>query len=98
MMMDFCPTDYFVPYEPEKGLNGQIGFVAGCHWGDDLDGPKIQMLDLSEIEKGIIRREPRFGRIFLPNGVSLQQAIDLDSYDTEDKLVWIATAQPFDLK
>ena len=43
--------------------NGQTGRSAsswGCYWGDD-NSWKVQYLDLSEIEKGIIRRDERFG-------------------------------------
>jgi hypothetical protein len=52
------------------------GFVAGCIWGDDSSW-KIQYLDLSRVEEGIIRREERFGYIELPQSVRLRDAIPI---------------------
>jgi len=84
--MGFCPTDFFVPHEdPEAGsdfkdgLTSQFGFIAGCYWGDDSSW-KIQYLDLSDLEKGVVRRSDKFGYIHLPEGVSLSQAISLTDY------------------
>jgi len=34
----FCPVDYFVPADPDTGEAGDLGFVAGCIWGDDTSG------------------------------------------------------------
>lgn len=56
-------------------ISGKHGFVAGCMWGDDSSW-KIQYLDLSEVEKGIIRRDERFGYLELPEGLSLDKAVD----------------------
>ena len=56
-----------------------FGFVAGCIWGDDSTW-KIQYLDLSEAEKGIVKREERFGYIELPDNLNLKDAIDLEDY------------------
>lgn len=78
----FCPVDFYVPFEDEKdycGLDGMFGFVAGCVWGDDTSW-KIQYLDLSEIDQGIIKREERFGYIEMPRGLSLEDSISLDCY------------------
>ena len=47
----------------ETWPNGTDGFVIGCYWGDDSSW-KVQHLDLSEIEKGIITRSERYG--YLP--------------------------------
>ena len=49
------------------------GFVAGCVWGDDSSW-KIQYLDLSEADKGILKRDERFGYIELGND-TLEDAI-----------------------
>jgi len=50
------------------------GFVAGCVWADDSSW-KIQYLDLSRAEEGIIQRDHRFGYIELPSGILLRQAV-----------------------
>lgn len=39
-------------------------FVWGCIWGDDSSW-KVQYLDLSDVPKGEIRREERFGYVKL---------------------------------
>jgi hypothetical protein len=54
-----------------------FGFVSGCYWGDDSSW-KIQYLDLTKIESGIIKREEKFGYIELPPNLSLKEAIDSD--------------------
>ncbi|MBK9923975.1 MAG: hypothetical protein IPP66_01660 [Anaerolineales bacterium] len=76
-----------------------FGFIAGCIWGDD-SSYKIQYLDLSEVEKGIIRREERFGYIAIPEGLTLRQAIDLCDYmddPNEDRII-IAIQKQFNLR
>jgi len=52
---------------------GSFGFLAGCVWGDDSSW-KIQYLDLSRVEEGIIKREEKFGYIELVDD-SLRDAI-----------------------
>jgi hypothetical protein len=52
-------------------------FVAGCYWGDDGSW-KIQYIDVSRIDEGIIKREERFGYIELPTNLSLKKAIVVD--------------------
>ena len=56
-----------------------FGFVAGCKWGDDST-MKIQLLDLSRADEGIIKRDQRFGMIHLPDEMSLDKAIDMDGW------------------
>lgn len=53
------------------------GFVAGCVWGDDSRW-KVQYLDLSRIDEGIVKREERFGYIELPKTVALRNAIHVN--------------------
>jgi hypothetical protein len=76
------------------------GFVAGCQWGDD-SSLKIQYLDLSQADKGILKREERFGYIQLPSHLSLSQAVDLDC-DGEEKIddysLRISTMNYYDFK
>lgn len=78
-----------------------FGFVAGCLWGDDSSW-KIQYLDLSKIEKGIINRKERFGYIEMPNKVKLRKAIKMYGYgnDSEDysNYIRINHVQTFDLR
>lgn len=73
---------------------GNFGFVAGCCWGDDTSW-KIQFLDLSNIRTGAIVRDARFGYIELPSGVTLKDAVSLD---TETKRVHIAISAAFSLQ
>jgi hypothetical protein len=69
------------------------GFVAGCGWGDDSSW-KIQYLDLSRVEEGLIRREERFGCVELPRSVLLRDAVDVDY---EEARVEIAIKTVWDL-
>lgn len=70
----FCPVDYFVPVDDETGEAGDLGFVAGCTWGDDTSW-KIQALDLSKADAGVITRDERFGYLELPEGKRLSEVI-----------------------
>ena len=103
----FCPASFFVPeldpelsqlgsdYDPDQDSwpDGCLGFVAGCHWGDDSSW-KIQTLDLSQLTQGVIVREPRFGYVSLPQGIALQDAVQLDA---ESKRVRLAVSLSFEL-
>ena len=79
----------------------QFGFIAGCIWGDDSSW-KIQYLDLSKVEKGIIEREERFGYIEMPNGINLRDAVNMYGYgkDAEyySNYIGINHVQTFDLR
>lgn len=82
----FCPTEYYVPKESK----GKYGFVAGMVWGDDIGGDKLQFLDLSQITKGIIKREDKFGYVELTE-TNLKDCIEIYDYDDEEKEpTWIA--------
>ena len=77
-----------------------FGFIAGCAWGDDSSW-KIQYLHLTQIEKGIINPDERFGYIELPENLSLKTCIDA-SYSTYvngygGRTIKIAIALDFDL-
>ena len=54
-----------------------IGFVAGCIWGDDSSW-KVQAIDLSRAADGVIARSERFGYLQLPCGKTLPQSISLE--------------------
>lgn len=73
----FCPVGFYVPDwwdvhdgsiipgseywdEDDEWPTGEFGFVWGCQWGDDSSW-KVQYLDLSNIQSGVIRRDERFG-------------------------------------
>ncbi|MDX6206434.1 MAG: hypothetical protein QOF39_2491 [Frankiales bacterium] len=73
----FCPVGFYVPdwwdvngssklpgsssWRPEdEWPSGDFGFVWGAIWGDDAQY-KVQYLDLSRIQEGILVREERFG-------------------------------------
>jgi hypothetical protein len=43
---------------------GDFGFVWGCYWGDDSSW-KVQYLDLSRVQEGVIDRQERFGYVEL---------------------------------
>lgn len=73
----FCPTEFYVPKESK----GKYGFVAGCVWGDDTSD-KVQFLDLSNITKGIFKRDDRFGYIELSD--ALKDCIELNDDDEPD--------------
>jgi hypothetical protein len=77
----FCPVGFYVPdwwdlhdgslipgseyWDANKEWpNGDFGFVWGCQWGDDSSW-KVQYLDLSQIQQGVLRREERFGYLEL---------------------------------
>ncbi len=80
-----------------------FGFVAGCIWGDDSSW-KIEYLDLSRVEEGILKRDNRFGYIVLPEGLTLAKAIGEEGeiehhwIDRPEPFVRIATVQSFSLK
>lgn len=48
----------------EWPTDAPLAFVWGCYWGDDTSW-KVQLLDLSDIENGVLTREERFGYIEL---------------------------------
>jgi hypothetical protein len=71
-------------YGPERPMESGFvhlppkhAFVAGCVWGDDSTW-KIQYIDVSRIDEGIIKREERFGYIELPSHLTLKKAIELE--------------------
>ncbi|HEU4833755.1 MAG TPA: hypothetical protein VFS90_05040 [Pyrinomonadaceae bacterium] len=77
-----------------------FGFVAGCIWGDDSSW-KIQFLDLSQIQNGVIKGDARFGYIEMPDGMRLKEAINMGDfrYDLTDEISYIkiVTQRRFDL-
>jgi hypothetical protein len=76
-------------------LHDPFGFVAGCVWGDDTSW-KIEFIDLSEADKGILRHDDRFGYIELPGKSGLRDVIDMQG--GESSRIRIAHEQSFDCK
>lgn len=79
-----------------------FGFVAGCIWGDDSSW-KIQYLDLSQADSGIVKRDERFGYIALPRKTSLREAIDMYCFGYDDAseyshYIRIAAVQTYDTR
>lgn len=104
----FCPTGYAVPFgeyyervgEVYEGrqFNAEFGFVCGCVWGDD-NSWKIQILNLTRVEDGIIDRdEEALGYIeLLGEASSLADAIDVDGWTPEDPIIRVTGARSFRL-
>ena len=77
----FCPVGFYVPdwWDLHQGSilpgsmhwsddhewpTGDFGFVWGCVWGDDSSW-KVQYLDLSRVQNGVLHRDDRFGYVKL---------------------------------
>ena len=90
----FCPVGFYVPdwWDVNKGSTipgsphwspdcewptGDFGFVWGCVWGDDSSW-KIQYLDLSGVQHGVVRREERFGYVELATFDYVSPCLNLD--------------------
>jgi hypothetical protein len=90
----FCPVGFYVPdwWDVNDGSiipgseywradhewpSGDFGFVWGCVWGDDSSW-KVQYLDLSRVQQGVIRREERFGYVELATFGYTSPALSLD--------------------
>jgi hypothetical protein len=92
----FCPVDYFVPQEPGRGLDGQLGFVAGCVWADDNTW-KVELLDLRRATEGLLRRIPAFGYEEYerdPDELRLREMVDLSGYTPQNPLVTLECIFP----
>ena len=91
-----------LPHNPKRKSSHSLndweytpfGFVAGCIWGDDSSW-KVQYLDLSEADKGIIKRDDRFEYWELPPNISLEDAITLQSENGINFGIYIARMQYF---
>jgi hypothetical protein len=112
---DFEPSTHsFYPIDPISGERIEVkkpnvlvtpltytsfGFVSGCIWGDDWSW-KVELLDLSLADKGIISREARFGYLPLPDKLSLKDSLDLIDFepDEENWNIRIATQRSFEFK
>ncbi|MDP1695764.1 MAG: hypothetical protein Q8L29_02540 [archaeon] len=77
--------------------SADIGFVAGCYWGEDRLW-KIQLLNISHPAYGIIEREEKFGYIELPRGMMLKNAIDMSNWEPTLQIIGIARVSWQDLK
>jgi hypothetical protein len=85
----FCPVDFYVPTNDEHKeedseeikIDGLFGFIGGTVWGDDWSW-KVEFLDLSQIEQGIITRTAKFGYFPYASGMRLKEAINMEDYYT----------------
>lgn len=97
----FCPVDLFVPYLDSdllvEGVEVDFGFVSGCIWGDDTNW-KLRYIDLSNIEKGTISVEERFGYIELPYNQEIKNAVSFCRYEKEHQIIVVNTPMSFLLK
>ena len=71
-------------------------------WGDD-NSWKVQYLDLSRAADGILERDDRFGYVELPDGLTLERAVDMSEYqlDPDDDYAYrirITAVRQFDLR
>jgi hypothetical protein len=95
--------EVFVRSRPISSLNYYpFGFVSGCIWADESSW-KVQYLDVSRANEGILVRDERFGYIELPESVRLKDAIDMSVYgydrgDTILKTIRINIMQSFNLE
>lgn len=71
-----------------------FGFVAGYAWGDDTS-LKLQYLDLSQADKGIIKRDARFGYVELPHNLKLKDSIGMRFWTPERQLIAITSTRVF---
>lgn len=62
-----------------------FGFVSGCIWGDDSSW-KIQFIDLSKADEGIIVRSDKFDYAEKPFDLTLKQSVNIEEED-EDLLL-----------
>ena len=60
--IEFCDREYW--NADQEWPVGDFGFVWGGVWGDDSSW-KLQYLDLSRVQEGIIVRDERFGYLEL---------------------------------
>ena len=65
-----------------------IGFVAGCIWGDDTSW-KLEVLDLRRAAEGVVTRDARFGHVELAHKSSLKDTVDLGHWRPDAPLIRI---------
>lgn len=81
-------------YTLEEWQHTPFGFVSGCYWGDDSSW-KVQFLDLSNADKGIIKRDDRFEYWELPYNLTIKEAVNIRSEDGVNFSAHIARMQYF---
>jgi len=88
----FCPVDFAIPREDgddyfmsehlkENDFMGKFAVAAGCVWGDDSGGWKIQAVDLSHINEGKLEVKPLFGYFESCYTGNLEDALEWSSDD-----------------
>lgn len=112
--MGFCPAGFYVPDwwdinddsilpgsgywdEDSEQPKGDFGFVWGCIWGDDSTW-KVQYLDLSQVQKGRLVRDERFGYVELATNYKLDPKDFINCvFDGGKCKVTFSTLASFDL-
>lgn len=96
--LGFCPVDYCVPLRDieKEGEYCNFGFVSGCIWGDDAS-IKLQFFDLSEASNGVLRREPKFGYLEIPDVIKLRDILFLNEYTDNIRTLTTFVARTFDI-
>ena len=74
-----------------------FGFISGCIWGEDHSW-KLECLDLSQADKGILKRDARFGYLELPSKMELKDAVEIDGYGDESENIRISSTSYYNFK
>jgi len=84
----FCPVDFSIrdydndgPPDFKYAYSSLWAVVCGCVWGDDSGGWKLEALDLSRVEEGILTKFQPFGYCELsPSAGELSKCISWDDW------------------
>ena len=74
-----------------------FAFVAGCLWGDDATW-KVQYIDLSGAEDGVLIRQEKFGYVELPPRMRLDEAVDMRGWNHRRQTIRLACHRTFSLE
>jgi hypothetical protein len=81
----------------DRWPDGTLGFVWGCYWGDD-NGWKVQALDLSGVQDGVIKRDERFGYLHIDDNSSDPKTfIRVDSSDGNGPVVTFSVPRTYSI-
>ncbi len=85
------------PFQERQEKSLDVGFVAGCRWGDDASW-KLEVFDLSQASEGRLVRSAPFGYVPLVRGMRLNQAVRLHCGSNGEVRVDIAREETRDLR
>jgi len=72
-------------------------FIAGCVWGDDTSW-KVEMIDLRQADKGIVKRTQPFGYSSLGTNHTLKDSIYIHDWEDEELDVELVAARHYYIK